>query len=157
MEAVFNTIWRILRWRAWVIRLRNQAVLEQKLSAGGKAFIFGLLEPIARIQHWSPKILTWFYTLFLLFVFDHHRTLALKALDMRLHAAAGNNNHFSGSGRSTFKGSSGGGGAPLSLLSLSAEPLPEEDEEDEDDDVLFETSALDVNEPSAITEKSSTD
>jgi hypothetical protein len=157
MEAVFNTIWRILRWQAWVIRLRNQAVLELKLSGGGNAFIFGRLEPTAPIQHWLQKSLTWFYTLFLFrVVLDHYRALALKALDMRLHAAAGNNNHFSGSGRSTFKGSSGGG-TPLSLLSLSAEPLPEEDEEEEDDEVLFETSTLDVNEPSAITEKSRTD
>ncbi|KAG0048856.1 hypothetical protein BGZ83_006254 [Gryganskiella cystojenkinii] len=81
---------------------------------------------------------------------ERRRQLALKALDMRLHAAAGSNASFSGSGRSTFKGVSGLSSgptttaAPVSLLSLSAEPLPSEDE----DEVLFETSALDVNDPS---------
>lgn len=84
--------------------------------------------------------------------------MALKALDMRLHAAAGNHTHFSGSGRSTHKGAtaSNSGAAPVSLLSLSAEPLHGEDEEE--DEVLFETSALDVNESSAsATEKTRTD
>lgn len=87
------------------------------------------------------------------------RALALKALDMRLHAAAaGNHTNFSGTGRSTRKGATGSnsGAGPVSLLSLSAEPLHEVDEEE--DEVLFETSALDVNESSAsVTEKTRTD
>ncbi|GJJ73373.1 hypothetical protein EMPS_05731 [Entomortierella parvispora] len=89
---------------------------------------------------------------------ERRRALALKALDMRLHAAAGNHTHFSGPGRSSHKGGMGShpGAAPVSLLSLSAEPLHEEDEEE--DEVLFETSALDVNESSAsVTEKTRTD
>ncbi|KAF9188105.1 hypothetical protein BGZ50_001543 [Haplosporangium sp. Z 11] len=79
---------------------------------------------------------------------ERRRALALKALDMRLHAAAGNN--VSGTGRSTFLGSSSASNAaPVSLLSLSAEPLPI-DADDDDDEVLFETTALDVNESTRV-------
>ncbi|KAF9203235.1 hypothetical protein BGZ49_006628 [Haplosporangium sp. Z 27] len=74
---------------------------------------------------------------------ERRRALALKALDMRLHAAAGINSAFSGSGRSV-QSSTG----PVSLLSLSAEPLPDAAD---DDEVLFETTALDVNESSQPT------
>ncbi|KAF8930380.1 hypothetical protein BGZ58_008276 [Dissophora ornata] len=74
---------------------------------------------------------------------ERRRALALKALDMRLHAAGGNTTMFSGSGRSA-----GAAAAPVSLLSLSAEPLPVGAVDDDDDDeVLFETRALDVNAP----------
>ncbi|KAG0362359.1 hypothetical protein BGZ54_008661 [Gamsiella multidivaricata] len=59
---------------------------------------------------------------------ERRRTLALKTLDMKIHAAAGNNSPFSGSGRSAGSSSA----APVSLLSLSAEPLPSADDgEDE--------------------------
>ncbi|KAG0196167.1 hypothetical protein BGX28_010496 [Mortierella sp. GBA30] len=75
---------------------------------------------------------------------ERRRALALKALDMRLHAAAGNNAGFAGTGRSTFSGSSSNSNAtPVSLLSLSAEPLPADDD---DDEVLFDTTALDMDE-----------
>ncbi|KAF9353674.1 hypothetical protein BGX26_008559 [Mortierella sp. AD094] len=76
---------------------------------------------------------------------ERRRALALKALDMRLHAAAGINSTFSGTGRSQSSMA-----APVSLLSLSAEPLPEAADGD-DDEVLFETTALDVNEPAPPT------
>ncbi|KAF9109923.1 hypothetical protein BGX27_007001 [Mortierella sp. AM989] len=68
---------------------------------------------------------------------ERRRALALKALDMRLHAAAG---RFTQSSTA----------APVSLLSLSAEPLPET-AEDDDDEVLFETTVLDVNDPAPTT------
>ncbi|CAO3567343.1 unnamed protein product [Mortierella alpina] len=78
---------------------------------------------------------------------ERRRALALKALDMRLHAAAGYNAGLAGGGRSPFSGSGGTpNAAPVSLLSLSAEPLPSYDD---DDEVLFESSALDVNEPAS--------
>ncbi|KAF9962188.1 hypothetical protein BGZ70_008104 [Mortierella alpina] len=78
---------------------------------------------------------------------ERRRALALKALDMRLHAAAGYNAGLAGAGRSPFSGSGGTpNAAPVSLLSLSAEPLPSDDD---DDEVLFETSAVDVNEPAS--------
>ena len=66
---------------------------------------------------------------------------------MRLHAVAGYHAGLAGGGRSPFSGSGGTpNAAPVSLLSLSAEPLPSDDD---DDEVLFETSALDVNEPAS--------
>ncbi|KAF9988183.1 hypothetical protein BGZ75_009880 [Mortierella antarctica] len=77
---------------------------------------------------------------------ERRRAFALKALDMRLHAAAGSNAGFAGVGRSPFSGGGSSNAAPVSLLSLSAEPLPSDDD---DDEVLFETSALDVNEPAS--------
>ncbi|KAF9307467.1 hypothetical protein BGZ74_000026 [Mortierella antarctica] len=73
---------------------------------------------------------------------ERRRQLALKALDMRLHAAMGNSGSgLAGSGRQTFLGSASTKTTSVSLLSLSAEPLPDDDE----DEVLFETDALDVN------------
>ncbi|KAI9241851.1 MAG: eukaryotic integral membrane protein-domain-containing protein [Podila humilis] len=74
---------------------------------------------------------------------ERRRQLALKALDMRLHAAMGNSGSGqAGSGRQMFFGASASTKATsVSLLSLSAEPLPDFDE----DEVLFETDALDVN------------
>ncbi|KAI1301155.1 hypothetical protein EDD11_005779 [Mortierella claussenii] len=72
---------------------------------------------------------------------ERRRALALKALDMRLHAAAGNNTPFSGSLRS---GGTASSAPPVSLLSLSAEPVPNGADEDEDE-VLFESTVLDMN------------
>ncbi|KAF9576469.1 hypothetical protein EC968_007947 [Mortierella alpina] len=82
---------------------------------------------------------------------ERRRALALKALDMRLHAAAGNGAGFAGVGRSPFSGSGGSSNAaPVSLLSLSAEPLPSDDD---DDEVLFEASPLDANDEPASEER----
>ncbi|KAG0241565.1 hypothetical protein BGW41_005725 [Actinomortierella wolfii] len=86
---------------------------------------------------------------------ERRRALALKALDMRLHAAAGSSGTGLGGSRSTFSASiSGAGGAsgstesgaaPVSLLSLSAEPvLPAStDLDDDDDEVLFDADKMD--------------
>ncbi|KAG0321255.1 hypothetical protein BGZ99_004043 [Dissophora globulifera] len=75
---------------------------------------------------------------------ERRRALALKALDMRLHAAA----TLAGSGRSGGLSRSGGSSTagPVSLLSLSAEPLrrgADDDDSDDDDKVLFKTTELD--------------
>ncbi|KAF9083366.1 hypothetical protein BGX23_011555 [Mortierella sp. AD031] len=80
---------------------------------------------------------------------ERRRALALKALDMRLHAASGGASALSGIGRSTLSSTGGSANAPkVSLLSLSAEPLPTGGSDDDDDDeILFETTVLDVNEP----------
>ncbi|KAF9994641.1 hypothetical protein BGZ79_000566 [Entomortierella chlamydospora] len=81
---------------------------------------------------------------------ERRRALALKALDMRLHAAAGINSTFSGAGRSQSSTA-----APVSLLSLSAEPLPVAADGD-DDEVLFESTALDMNDPAPSTRPKTT-
>ncbi|KAG0091267.1 hypothetical protein BGZ93_008913 [Podila epicladia] len=84
---------------------------------------------------------------------ERRRQLALKALDMRLHAAMGNSGSgLAGSGRQTFLGSASTKATSVSLLSLSAEPLPVDDE----DEVLFETDALNVNGPSGQSRTAST-
>ncbi|KAF9332806.1 hypothetical protein BG006_004304 [Podila minutissima] len=83
---------------------------------------------------------------------ERRRQLALKALDMRLHAAMGNSGSgLAGSGRQTFLGSASTK-TTVSLLSLSAEPLPDDDE----DEVLFEIDALDVNGPPGQSRTAST-
>ncbi|KAG0072454.1 hypothetical protein BGZ92_004063, partial [Podila epicladia] len=62
---------------------------------------------------------------------ERRRQLALKALDMRLHAAMGNSGSgLAGSGRQTFLGSASTKATSVSLLSLSAEPLPVDDEDE---------------------------
>ncbi|KAF9419841.1 hypothetical protein BGZ94_009292 [Podila epigama] len=75
---------------------------------------------------------------------ERRRALALKALDMRIHAAMGNSG--TGVGRHGLRGTSTAKPGAVSLLSLSAEPLPDVGDEDEDE-ILFETDALDVNGP----------
>ncbi|KAG0251157.1 hypothetical protein DFQ27_008962 [Actinomortierella ambigua] len=89
---------------------------------------------------------------------ERRRALALKALDMRLHAAAGNSGSGVGGSRTTFSASVGGsalgsssspatsssGAAPVSLLSLSADPvLPASTDLDDDDEVLFDADKMD--------------
>ncbi|KAG0279818.1 hypothetical protein BGZ96_001806 [Linnemannia gamsii] len=91
---------------------------------------------------------------------ERRRALALKALDMRLHAASGGGlSALSSIGRSNTGGGGRDGAAGnsvprVSLLSLSAEPLPTGGSDSEDDDrdreVLFETSVLDVNSKSEV-------
>ncbi|KAF9316513.1 hypothetical protein BG003_001872 [Podila horticola] len=84
---------------------------------------------------------------------ERRRQLALKALDMRLHAAMGNSGSgLAGLGRQTFLGTTSTKATSVSLLSLSAEPLPDDDE----DEVLFETDALDVNSPPGLSRTAST-
>ncbi|KAI8362281.1 eukaryotic integral membrane protein-domain-containing protein [Mortierella sp. GBAus27b] len=79
---------------------------------------------------------------------ERRRALALKALDMRLHTAAGlKNTPFSGAGRSAAGSSQG---APVSLLSLSAGPLPTIADEEEDE-VLFESTIVDMGESTSST------
>ncbi|KAF9933020.1 hypothetical protein FBU30_006695 [Linnemannia zychae] len=86
---------------------------------------------------------------------ERRRALALKALDMRLHAA-------SGGGMSALSSIGRTGGSPanvprVSLLSLAAEPLPiGVGDSDDEDEVLFETTVLDVNVRSGRTSESST-
>ncbi|KAF9399929.1 hypothetical protein BGX21_005349 [Mortierella sp. AD011] len=81
---------------------------------------------------------------------ERRRALALKALDMRLHAAAGISSTFSGTGRSQSSTA-----APVSLLSLSAEPLPVAADGD-DDEVLFESTVLDMNDAAPPTRPKAT-
>ncbi|KAF9132033.1 hypothetical protein BGW39_000891 [Mortierella sp. 14UC] len=77
---------------------------------------------------------------------ERRRALALKALDMRLHAASGGGlSALSNIGRSSNTDGAAGNVPRVSLLSLSAEPLPTGGSDDEDDEVLFETMELDVN------------
>ncbi|KAG0028531.1 hypothetical protein BGZ81_004647 [Podila clonocystis] len=84
---------------------------------------------------------------------ERRRQLALKALDKRLHVAMGNSGSgLAGSGRQTFLSSASTKATSVSLLSLSAEPLPDDDE----DEVLFETDALDINDPPGRSRTSNT-
>lgn len=87
-----------------------------------------------------------------------NRALALKALDMRLHAASGGGlSALSSIGRSNTAGRDGASGnvPRVSLLSMSAEPLPTGgSESDDENEVLFETSALDVNSKSELSSES---
>lgn len=89
---------------------------------------------------------------------ERRRALALKALDMRLHAASGGGlSALSSIGRSNTAGRDGASGnvPRVSLLSLSAEPLPTGgSESDDENEVLFETSALDVNSKSELSSES---
>ncbi|KAH7050812.1 eukaryotic integral membrane protein-domain-containing protein [Linnemannia elongata] len=89
---------------------------------------------------------------------ERRRALALKALDMRLHAASGGGlSALSSIGRSNTTGRDGASGnvPRVSLLSLSAEPLPTGgSESDDENEVLFETSALDVNSKSELSSES---
>lgn len=83
-----------------------------------------------------------------------NRALALKALEMRLHAASGGGlSALSSIGRLNTAGRDGASGSVprVSLLSLSAEPLPTGgSDSDDENEVLFETSALDVNSKSEV-------
>ncbi|KAF9274488.1 hypothetical protein BGZ88_002979 [Linnemannia elongata] len=89
---------------------------------------------------------------------ERRRALALKALDMRLHAASGGGlSALSSIGRSNTAGRDGASGnvPRVSLLSLSAEPLPTGgSESDDENEVLFETLALDVNSKSELSSES---
>lgn len=89
---------------------------------------------------------------------ERRRALALKALDMRLHAASGGGlSALSSIGRSNTAGRDGASGnvPRVSLLSMSAEPLPTGgSESDDENEVLFETSALDVNSKSELSSES---
>ncbi|KAG9070059.1 hypothetical protein KI688_009389 [Linnemannia hyalina] len=89
---------------------------------------------------------------------ERRRALALKALDMRLHAASGGGlSVLSSIGRSNTAGRDGASGnvPRVSLLSLSAEPEPTGgSDSDDENEVLFETSALDVNSKSEVSSES---
>ncbi|KAF9146848.1 hypothetical protein BGX30_005058 [Mortierella sp. GBA39] len=89
---------------------------------------------------------------------ERRRALALKALDMRLHAASGGGlSALSSIGRSNTAGRDGASGnvPRVSLLSLSAEPEPTGgSDSDDENEVLFETSALDVNSKSEVSSES---
>ncbi|KAG0369763.1 hypothetical protein BGX24_002294 [Mortierella sp. AD032] len=82
---------------------------------------------------------------------ERRRALALKALDMRLHAASGGGlSALSSIGRSSNANGASVNVPRVSLLSLSAEPLPTGGSDDDDDDeVLFDTRELDVNDSSS--------
>ncbi|KAF9360869.1 hypothetical protein BGX26_007286 [Mortierella sp. AD094] len=73
---------------------------------------------------------------------ERRRALALKALDMRLHAAAGNSADLPGLSQKTFLGPTPSAGAPVSFPSISKE-APTTNRPNMESDVLFETTALD--------------
>ncbi|KAF9321586.1 hypothetical protein BG003_000902 [Podila horticola] len=75
---------------------------------------------------------------------ERRRALALKALDMRLHAAAGNSASLPGLSRQTFLGPTPSASGIPSIPSTSTH-TPSNNSEN---DVLFETSALDEDETS---------
>ncbi|KAF9438362.1 hypothetical protein BGZ76_008392 [Entomortierella beljakovae] len=76
---------------------------------------------------------------------ERRRALALKALDMRLHAAAGNSANLPGLSQKTFLGPTPSAGAPINLSSLPKESTPTAES-----DVLFETKILDEEQDSNI-------
>ncbi|KAF9389072.1 hypothetical protein CPB97_012035 [Podila verticillata] len=76
---------------------------------------------------------------------ERRRALALKALDMRLHAAAGNSASLPGLSRQTFLGPTPSASGIPSIPSTSTHTPPNNTTEN---DVLFETSALDEDEVS---------
>ncbi|KAG0088148.1 hypothetical protein BGZ93_010553 [Podila epicladia] len=76
---------------------------------------------------------------------ERRRALALKALDMRLHAAAGNSASLPGLSRQTFLGPTPSASGIPSIPSTSTPTPPSNNE----NDVLFETDALDEDETSA--------
>ncbi|KAG0364199.1 hypothetical protein BGZ54_007749 [Gamsiella multidivaricata] len=73
---------------------------------------------------------------------ERRRALALKALDMRLHAAAGNSASLPGLSQKTFLGPSPSANNPISFPSIPAQSSSTSKPNDESD-VLFETTALD--------------
>ncbi|KAF9323295.1 hypothetical protein BG006_001592 [Podila minutissima] len=75
---------------------------------------------------------------------ERRRALALKALDMRLHAAAGNSASLPGLSRQTFLGPTPSASGIPSIPSTSTPTPPSNNE----NDVLFETDALDDDETS---------
>ncbi|KAF9963765.1 hypothetical protein BGZ70_007196 [Mortierella alpina] len=92
---------------------------------------------------------------------ERRRALALKALDMRLHAAAGNSSSLPGLSQKTFLGPTPSAGNPVAFPSIPSEAagsstLAPKDSSAEDD-VLFETSVLDEEEESgsAVASKAS--
>ncbi|KAF8939842.1 hypothetical protein BGZ58_008574 [Dissophora ornata] len=86
---------------------------------------------------------------------ERRRALALKALDMRLHAAAGNSASLPGLSQKTFLAPTPSAGNPISFPSISTEAssAPKTNSEN---DVLFETSMLDE-EPSGKPSSSTND
>ncbi|KAF9578540.1 hypothetical protein BGW38_005605 [Lunasporangiospora selenospora] len=89
---------------------------------------------------------------------ERRRALALKALDMRLHAASGNNSGVSGAARPTFtstlstSSSSSTGATPSNPPAVqptrsSTDPPSTTIEIGDGNEVLFETSALDGSDP----------
>ncbi|KAF9016592.1 hypothetical protein BGZ52_005713 [Haplosporangium bisporale] len=76
---------------------------------------------------------------------ERRRALALKALDMRLHAAAGNSASLPGLSRQTFLGPTPSASGIPSIPSTSTHTPPNNTTEN---DVLFETNALDEDEVS---------
>ncbi|KAG0006123.1 hypothetical protein BGZ80_010898 [Entomortierella chlamydospora] len=73
---------------------------------------------------------------------ERRRALALKALDMRLHAAAGNSANLPGLSQKTFLGPTPSAGSPISFPSISKE-APPTNKPNMEGEVLFETTALD--------------
>ncbi|KAF8986440.1 hypothetical protein BGZ46_003547 [Entomortierella lignicola] len=78
---------------------------------------------------------------------ERRRALALKALDMRLHAAAGNGANLPGLSQKTFLGPTPSAGVPISFSSISKDSPPINTSNAESD-VLFETTVLDENQES---------
>ncbi|KAI1305598.1 hypothetical protein EDD11_004889 [Mortierella claussenii] len=73
---------------------------------------------------------------------ERRRALALKALDMRLHAAAGNSASLPGLSQKTFLGPTASAGAPIAFPSVSTESSSSQTGSRSEGDVLFETSVL---------------
>ncbi|KAG0216087.1 hypothetical protein BGX28_005982 [Mortierella sp. GBA30] len=83
---------------------------------------------------------------------ERRRALALKALDMRLHAAAGNSASLPGLSQKTFLGpTASAGNNPIAFPSIPAQSSTSSPSKanDAEGDVLFETNALDEDEESA--------
>ncbi|KAF9207674.1 hypothetical protein BGZ49_010783 [Haplosporangium sp. Z 27] len=78
---------------------------------------------------------------------ERRRALALKALDMRLHAAAGNGANLPGLSQKTFLGPTPSAGVPISFSSISKDS-PSINTSNAESDVLFETTVLDENQES---------
>ncbi|KAG0312647.1 hypothetical protein BGZ99_009354 [Dissophora globulifera] len=80
---------------------------------------------------------------------ERRRALALKALDMRLHAAAGNSASLPGLSQKTFLGPTpSAGNNPISFpTSLHSESTSSASKAATESDVLFETGVMDEDEP----------
>ncbi|KAF9961026.1 hypothetical protein BGZ72_005149 [Mortierella alpina] len=89
---------------------------------------------------------------------ERRRALALKALDMRLHAAAGNSSSLPGLSQKTFLGPTPSAGNSVAFPSIPSEAAVSSTSTPKDstaeEDVLFETSVLDEEPESGSAEAS---
>ncbi|KAF9899204.1 hypothetical protein BX616_003175, partial [Lobosporangium transversale] len=80
---------------------------------------------------------------------ERRRALALKALDMRLHAAASNGANLPGLSQKTFLGPTPSAGTPIAFPPIPSGPSTTFKVHPTQDTVLFETTALDDDTPNA--------